>query len=1042
MISSALTGFVSRSRATLFCLLLILLYGCISYVTIPKESTPDVQIPMIYLSAVYPGISPEDCENLILEPLEKALRSINGIKTITSYAKEGVASIIMEFFVGFDSNKALQDVRMKIDDVRNELPKDMDQPTVQELNLSLQPVLGVILTGDVPERTLVHLAKNLSNKIKILPNVLDVKIRGDKEEQLEVTLPPKFMETYLLSINAISSMIATNNVPITAGSIATNSGEYSIKIPSLIKNFDELLEFPIKVSGDSVIKLKDVGDVKRTFKDSLSIARINGKPAVVLDVSKRIGRNIILTVAEIKEAVRRESADWPRDVQILYSMDESQDIKDTVSDLENNLFVAVILVLIVIVVTVGARSALIIALSIPSSFLAGVLMLYIAGYTLNMIVLFSLILTVGMIVDDAIVISEFADRKMVEGMSPSMAYLTAANRMLLPVFTSTLVKILVFLPLLFWPGIIGQFMKYMPITVIAILTNSLFFALFFQPVLGKMFGGKSSISDEEKQAMSAAENGHLENLTGISKAYCHLLMRILTKPKLFVLSTLGTLVAVYTFFFFFGTGKELFPKIEPANAQLIVQASGNLSLHQKDQIFKDLETRIAPFLNEIKIAYSAVGIEDTSIENCIGKINIEFQHWNKRRKASYIISDLAKATADIKGVNIQIVEERAGPPSGLQPISIDFSSRDLDANTSFVDQLLLHMKQIGGFKNINDSRALEALEWRVDINRGLAAKYGINLDALGKFIKLTSNGLKISSYRPSDASDELDIVLRFPKEIRHIKALENLRIVTDSGMIVPISQFAKIYPANKVGKIKRVDGERVITISTDVDSNTLVDTQVNKLKLWLDTHKNRSVNVKFKGEEDDKKESGTFLLNAFLVALLMMFMTMLVQFNSYYHTMVVMSAVFLSTVGVLLGLLISMQPFGIVMCGIGIIALSGVVLNNNILFIDTYQRLMLEGIPIEKAVVMAGVQRMRPILLTAITAILGLLPMVFGIVINVYELDISIGSPSSQWWRQLSASIAGGLAFATILTLFFTPALLLVGRRFDARRYIPTQSQE
>jgi multidrug efflux pump len=1028
---------VDRYRVVLLLLAIITICGLFSYSHIPKESDPDVKIPIIYTMVTLDGISAQDAERLLAKPLETSLKGIDGVKEMTTYTSEGGAFIMLEFEAGFNNEKALNDVRNKTIDAEAFLPTDARKPTVHEINLSLSPVLYVILTGDIPERSLQEIAKNLSNKISNVPGILKAHISGRKIDSLEIIIKPELLNAYKLSISSIQQIISGNNKLITAGSIRNASGEFSIKIPSLIKDYQNILDFPIKVNANAVVKLRDIAEVRRTYKEPKDIASVNGKPAVAIEVSKRTGENIIKTVNAIKSVVEKEKKFIPQNVDIIYSADQSHEIMEMVSDLENTIIIAVLLVVIIIVVSVGMRSALLISISIPTSFLAGILMLYLSGYTLNVVVLFSLILTVGMIVDDAIVVSEYADRIMGEGIPVEKAFVIAAQRMMWPIVTSTLVKIVVFLPLLFWPGVIGQFMRYMPITAIAILSSSLVFALFFQPALGPFFGKANQARKNNHKNLDISDLDKIDLLTldKVTQTYYNLLQKVLKHPKAFAGSTIGLLVLIYAFFFSFGTGLEFFPKVEPQSTNMFVVSPGNLSLQERKQIMIEVEKRLLDMDTEIKLLYTKAGNFDDNNslpEDTIGTIFIEYVDWDKRRKSKFILEDIRSKLSDLKGVKIHLSENQGGGPQEY-PINFDITSRDFSKATIAANKIFEHMQKDHGFDQVQNSIPKNAIEWHLDPNREKAALYGISISDIGNTIKLISNGLKLTSYRPDDALDEVDIMLRFPEEYRTIQNLDRVNIITSSGHSVPISNFITKTAAPKSGKIKKVNQEQVITIKSQVSKGYLVDTKLKQLKTWIQENNiDKDVQIKFKGEDRDQNETGSFLIKAFLLTLVMMFGIMLIQFNSYYQTFVVMSAVFLSTVGVLLGLIITWQPFGVVMCGIGIIALGGIVLNNNILFIDTYQHLRNNGNDVYESIIGAGVQRMRPILLTALTAILGLLPMVFGITFNIIDRDISFGAPSSEWWRQLSASIAGGLSFATLLTLFFTPCLLLIGKRFDS----------
>jgi multidrug efflux pump len=448
----------SRSRTVLLLLLMILLAGGSAYLAIPKESSPDVAIPIIYVSMSHEGISPEDAERLLVKPMEKELQSIEGIKEMTATASEGHASVMLEFDAGFDADQALADVREKVDIAKTQLPADTDEPSVNEVNVALFPVINAILSGPVPERTLVALARDLKDKIEALPGVLEVDIGGDREELLEVVVDPTILETYNVSFEDLFNLIQRNNRLVAAGALDTGAGRFVVKVPGVIEDFNDVLNLPIKIDGKTVVTIKDVAVVRRTFKDPSGFARIGGEPAVALEIKKRIGANIIETIEQARALIATEQQLWPDTIKVSYLQDQSKNIRSMLGDLQNNVISAIVLVMIVIVAALGIRPALLVGVSIPGSFLAGILVIYSLGYTLNMVSLFSLILVVGMLVDGAIVVTELADRKMAEGLDRNQAYAFAAKRMSWPVFSSTATTLEVFFPLLFWPGVFGEFM--------------------------------------------------------------------------------------------------------------------------------------------------------------------------------------------------------------------------------------------------------------------------------------------------------------------------------------------------------------------------------------------------------------------------------------------------------------------------------------------------------------------------------------------------------------------------------------------------------
>lgn len=489
---SLILAALDRSRTSLLLLAFLILGGLAAWVIIPKESNPDVSIPIIYVSVSLDGVSPEDGERLLVRPLEQELRSLEGIKEMRSIASEGHVSVTLEFDAGFDARTALADVREKVDTARSKLPAEADEPTVNEVNVALFPVLSIGLSGPLAESELVYIARRLRDSIEGIAEVLDVSIGGDREDLLEIVVDPQVLDSYGIDYNQLFNLVSRNNRLVAAGSLDTGAGRVSLKVPGVIEQLDDVMRMPIKVVGDSVIRFGDVATIQRTFKDPTGFARINGQPAVVLEVSKRSGANIIATIEQVKALLKQAAPLLPPDLQISYTMDQSQEVQNLLGDLLNNVLTAIVLVLILVIASMGLRSALLVGLTIPGAFLTGILVIWSMGFTLNIVVLFSLILVAGMLVDGAIVVSELADRHLQQGQTPRQAWASAAMRMAWPVIASTATTLAVFVPLLFWPGMVGQFMKYLPATVIICLLASLAMALVFLPVLGALSGGQPS----------------------------------------------------------------------------------------------------------------------------------------------------------------------------------------------------------------------------------------------------------------------------------------------------------------------------------------------------------------------------------------------------------------------------------------------------------------------------------------------------------------------------------------------------------------------
>jgi multidrug efflux pump len=1014
LIDAALT----RTRSVLMVFVLLLISGAITYANIAKESNPDITIPNIYISIVHDGISPEDAERMLIRPMEKELKSIAGIKAMSATASEGHASINLEFIAGLDPKEALADVRDKVTLAKAKLPSESEEPEVHEVTMANQnPAITVILSGPVTERGLITIARDVKDKIEGLQEVLEVDIGGDREDMVEIIVDPLLMESYGLDQSDIYNLVERNNRLVPAGTMDTGKGRFAIKVPSVFETVQDLLELPIKVDGDKVITFQDVSTVRRAYKDPNSFARLNGERSVAIEVKKRSGENIIDTVAKVKALIEVERQRWPNQVNVDYVGDQSLDVQDTLNDLQNNVLSAVLLVVIVIIATLGTRTALLVGLAIPGAFLTGILVLALAGLTVNIVVLFGLIMAVGMLVDGAIVVTEFADRELNEGKTKRQAYGLAARRMAWPIIASTATTLAAFAPLMFWPGMMGEFMKYLPITLIAVLTASLAMALIFVPTIGSVIGKSRQISAKEQQQIGQAEQGDLTQLTGFTGKYVRVLKKAINHPWKILASTLAMSVLVIFLYSASGLGAIFFPDIEPSSATIVVRSHGDLSIREKDEIMVSIENRIVD-LAEIKTLYTRTGGNDQ-----IGTFQVNFTNWQFRRPADEVVLDIRQRTNDLAGVEIEVRKNENGPQSG-KDLVIELSSRfpeKLNESARIISTALHNHSQ---FTDIEDSSTKPGIEWQLKIDRSLAATYGADAALVGSTVQMVTNGLKLGEYRPDDVDDELDIRVRFPEDKRNISRLDTLRLKTPAGL-VPVSSFVERSAVPKVDSIKRVDSKRVVSIKANLVPGAQLAKELPALQaqfpaLGIDP----SVEIAIKGQNEDQQESEDFLVKAFGIALFVMAIILVTQFNSFYQAFLILSAVIFSTVGVFLALFLVQKPFGIVMGGIGVISLAGIVVNNNIVLIDTYNVLRREGYAVVDAILRTGAQRLRPVMLTTVTTILGLLPMVLQINLDFFNRTAVVGAPSTQWWNQLATAIAGGLAFATVLTLILTPCLL------------------
>ncbi len=1032
-----------RSRTVVLSLLVILIGGIVAYTTIPKEAEPDIEIPFVYVSIDHDGISPEDAERLLVRPMEQELRSIEGVKEMTANAYEGGANVQIEFDAGIDTKQALQDVREKVDLAQAKLPGETEEPTVNEVKMSrFDPMLVLNLAGDVPERTLTTIAKDLKEKLEGIQGVLEVNLVGTREELMEVVVDPLAMESYGLDQAQIIQFVSRNNRLVAAGALHASEGRFPVKVPGVFESAADVLDMPIKAVGDRVVHFKDIAQVRRTYKDAESVARLNGKPALAVEVIQRSRANVIDTIAEVNRVIDEERAYWPAEIDIVASRDKSKDVNDMLSELQNSVLAAVLLVFIVIIGILGIRSALLVGVAIPGSFLMGILLIGSFGVTINMMVLFALIMAVGMLVDGAIVVTEMADRRMAEGESRHDSYSRAARRMALPIIASTCTTLAAFVPLALWPGTSGEFMKYLPITLIAVLSASLAMALLFVPTLGAIFGRTGANTDEARRNLAAAETGDLDEVTGFTGKYIRLLKHTLRRPWLGVAGVSGLLVAVYAAFFLFGKGIEYFPEVEQPFGMVDIRARGDLSTEERDRLVRQVEERVLG-MPEIKYLYAKTGSSDQGSEDQIGSLTLNYIDWDQRRPADDILNEIRERTSDLVGIRIETRKPDPGPPIG-KPIRIEFSSRFPDLLNDAVNRTRAHLNAHGEVINVEDTRPLPGIEWQIKVDRAEAARFGADVSLVGAMVQLVTNGIKIGEYRPDDSDDEIDIRVRYPEDSRSLAQIDELRIPTDQGQ-VPISTFIEREPAQKVGTIRRTDMRRTLVIDADVAAGVLVDDVVRELKAELpELGIDSRVGFSFRGSTEDQQEDMEFLARAMLMALAIMAIILVTQFNSIYQAFLILTAVVFSTGGVLLGHLFMGKPFGVIMSSVGVITLAGIVVNNNIVFIDTYNVLRNRGERPFDAVLRTCAIRLRPVLLTTVTTIVGLMPMVLGVNINLIERDVSIGAPSSQWWTQLASSVAGGLAFATILTLVLTPSLLMIQanlvKRWKERHAAPPAS--
>ncbi|SCY40771.1 efflux RND transporter permease subunit [Paracoccus tibetensis] len=1014
----------SRARTVVLVMVALILSGFFAYVTIPKESMPEVDIPIFIVNVTYSGVSAEDAGKLLAEPIERQVNSLDGLRRMQTSASEGFASIQLEFRPGFDQDSALQSVKDAVDDAQPDLPPGADGPFVREIDMSMFPILTVALSGQVPERELIRLGRQLSDRIETVSGVLQADLTGDRADQLEVLIDPLAMETYGISPNQLAQAVQANNQLIAVGSFDTGAGRLGVSIPGTVVRLDEVMSIPVLVSGPTVLRVQDVAEVRQTFKDPTSFARIDGQPALAIDVRKSAGANIIDTVAAVRSEVQAASRDWPAQVQVDFMNDQSIEMQDLLSDLQNNVIAAVVLVMLVTVLFLGVRASLLVAVAIPGSFLGGILIIWALGFTLNVIVLFALILVVGMLVDGAIVVVELGERLIAKGHSKFDAFRMAAQRMAWPITASTATTLAVFFPLLFWPGLAGQFMFYLPATMIATLLMSLAMALIFVPVTGTVLGGGGGgmVTDDGDAEVPSVMN----RFSGWT----------IQRPGATLgLAILGLLSCFYAYSIF-GRGVDFFPTTDAERAQVQISANGNLAVQESDQLVRLVEQRLIGLPGIDSVYARTIGsveerVRSSLSSDVIGQIQVEFTDWQTRARSGEIIDQMRALTAEVPGLGIQ-VEAAAQGPAASRPVQIEVSSNNratLQAAAEAIERLMVEQ---GTFVDIANDTPRPNPEIRLVVDREEAARYGVDMDTIGTAVQLLTNGVNLGTYLPDFADEEVDIALRYPPEQRNLENLSNLRVAVRQGQ-VPISNVVQIVPAPAPAAITRIAARETQTLSAELAPGSTLQAELTRVEQAIaQLELPDEVEVSFGGEIEDQQEAMTFLVGAFFVALFLMFTILLIQMNSFYQAFLILTAIIFSIAGVFLGLMIRQEPFSIVMSGIGIMALAGVVVNNNIVLIDAYNEHRGNGLGPDKAARRAAGERFRPVILTAGTTVIGLLPMVLGMTIDFTGRDLYFGAPSGQFWIQLSTGIAGGLFVATAVTLLLTPTLLA----WDGRRRI------
>ena len=1217
----------NRARMVLAFIVLSLVVGGYAYSTLPKEGEPDIEIPALFVSVPFPGISAADSETLLVKPMETELSDLDGLKTISGTAAENYAGVALEFEFGWDKTKIMADVRDAMSTAEANFPDGAEKYSINEINFSEFPIIIVNLTGPVPERTMSRVARELQDDLEAMDAVLEAGIAGNRDEMLEVLIDPLRLEAYNVTAGELISVVQNNNQLIAAGEIDTAQGTFAVKIPSSFSEPSDVYNLPVKTNGDRVVSLGDLAQINLTFEDRLGTARFNGDKTLALQVVKRKGFNLIDTATQVKQIVEERSADWPEGlraaVTVGTSNDQSRIVNSMVQQLLGSVFTAVALVMIVVLAALGIRASLLVGFAIPTSFLLCFAFLALMGISVSNIVMFGLILAVGMLVDGAIVVVEYADARQQEGVGPMHAYVEAAERMFWPIISSTATTLCAFLPMLFWPGVPGQFMGMLPVTLIFVLSASLVVALVYLPVMGGVTGRLERWMAQYMQRIAAqrwylhlllfplaglmvmaamgatgplfavisSRFGAMDGLNvlgSVIPTFMVVFAAIVALCALLALGLAGMLLGLISFFalftrlgrggrwvtarlfrrapdqitagyrrngfgrviefiagnpvmplvvagvvfvfvgttmIYFGNnskGVEFFVESEPEQAIVYVLARGNLSLEEKDDLLQQAEEIVLAHPGiQSAFAFAGEGGLDSNTggaqppKDSIGQIQLETIPWEDRPNRTevlftvpllgfdvtrqsqdpafdgdVVIDELTAQLSQIPGIRVEVLNLAMGPASA-KPVHLRLKGdnyADLVAATALARD---RFEATPGLRLIEDTRPLPGIDWQIDVDVEKAGRYGANVATVGAMVQLVTRGLLLDTMRVDSSDEEIEIRVRLPEKDRLLSTLDTLKVRTGDGLI-PLSNFITRTPVPKLAEINRVDQKRILDVkagvgvglmklvrdakvagadvtetlatltpaggagdisgpdgtayhlshrteaASDVDLQAALATgdlrlvpvtaneRIEVLTEWLNGDAlPAGVDYEWTGDQEDQAESQAFLSSAFTAALGLMFIILLAQFNSIYNSVLVLLAVVLSTTGVLIGMLVMDQTFSIIMTGTGIVALAGIVVNNNIILIDTFQEFE-RYMPRIEAIIRTAQARIRPVLLTTITTMAGLAPMMFGLSINFADGGYTIDSPTALWWKQLATAVVFGLGIATVLTLMVTPSMLAI----------------
>lgn len=1051
---------IQHYMAVLVMCLGVIIAGSSEYNSLPRENFPDVRIPVITVLSVLRGANPTDVEISITIPLESALEGIEGLKKLNSTSSEGTSLIVLEFDPSIDTEMALSRVRDAVDTGKANIPTDVDEPIVKEFSLAGDvPVLVLSLVGSekVSLSQLFELGEKIEDDLERIPGVLDVKIRGGRDRVILIEVDPDRMRYYEITIGQIQQILMSTNRNVSAGVSEGTTNRIVMRAPGEFQTPGEITNLVIGTSKNGTpVYMRNIATVRYSFEDEKSRARhynftaadgespanryVKPTKSVSIEIMKKSGENLLALTDAVDKTIIESGLS--KDVNIITSLDQSKEVRQMLSDLENGIGTSLILVLLVIFVGLGARNAVLVAVAIPFSMLFAIICLATLGFTLNMMVLYSLIMALGMLVDNAIVIVENIYRHYSMGLSRAKAAITGTTEVAWPVIASTATTVGAFLPLVFWPGVMGSFMGYLPKTVIIVLLSSLFVALIINPTL-------CSLVMKRKKGFQAPLTPESERPSyPLVLVYGRLLNYMLQRPY-WTITTAGVILLFsIVLYSVFGAGVEFFPTLDPNTITCQTKPPEGVSLDESDRLSRQLEARIfgkpgsgfdTPVKN-LKSASVTVALGSEPLNTRIQFVDRDYRTERTsltvaemRNRIEGLDSEGNRVTFLLYGAEYDVVTPQDGPSSG-KPVSVDIFGKDLNQMAYVIKDMKQLMNETEGVSKPSDNAATAqpTLEWRID--RARAGMFGLDQATVASFLQLAVGGIRSGSFGHGD--EEQDILFRMPAYHRlSTTQLENITIPTPAGGSLPITSVAAATLVPGPVSIKHHDRTRVLNAGAEVQPWIRADADVRaRFQKKVENYSfPPGITYSFGGTAEDQKESTDFLMKAFVMALFIMGIVLVIQFNSIFVPLIIFTSIVLSLIGVFAGLLLFDLPFVIIMSGIGVISLAGVVVNNAIVLLDAIKQLQAKGHEIFDAVVTAGMIRFRPVLLTAITTILGLVPMAFKFNLDFANFAFQFDTETSQYWQSMAVAIIFGLLLSTLLTLGVVPTLYLIYDRSKTR---------